>query len=215
MVTVNTSGSYQLKTTDVDITISTGAIATVVIVPPIPYTIGGQKSVTLLPAQSITLKLNQKNWAISGNTQANNIPPLEANKYLSNDGTRLLWRAIISGVSSVFGRTGNVTAQDGDYTASQVTFVPSGNITATNVQDAIEQLNTQSEHTVDPFYTVALQTAYTIPELANTTVIQVQYGNMMLIPTQWDKPFSSDIFTFTDTSFPVEDGTYVVIKYKL
>ena len=40
-------------------------------------------------------------------------------------------------VTSVFGRAGNVVAAQGDYTASQVTFVPHGTITATNVQDAI------------------------------------------------------------------------------
>lgn len=49
----------------------------------------------------------------------------------------------ISGdVISVFGRGGIVTAQSGDYTASQITNVASGNITATNVQSAINQLDT-------------------------------------------------------------------------
>lgn len=43
-------------------------------------------------------------------------------------------------VISVFGRAGMVVAETGDYTASQITNVPSGSITATNVQSAINQL---------------------------------------------------------------------------
>lgn len=43
-------------------------------------------------------------------------------------------------VLSVFSRTGVVTAQNGDYTASQVTNVPSGNLAATEVQAALNEL---------------------------------------------------------------------------
>jgi hypothetical protein len=43
-------------------------------------------------------------------------------------------------VASVFGRTGAVTAQSGDYTASQITNVPAGTIAATDVQGAINEL---------------------------------------------------------------------------
>lgn len=46
-------------------------------------------------------------------------------------------------VSSVFGRQGTVTAQSGDYTASQVTNVPAGNIAATTVQAALNELDTE------------------------------------------------------------------------
>lgn len=44
-------------------------------------------------------------------------------------------------VTSVFGRIGAVTAQSGDYTASQVTNVPAGTIAATDVQAAINELD--------------------------------------------------------------------------
>ena len=44
-------------------------------------------------------------------------------------------------VASVFGRTGNVTATNGDYTASNITNVPAGNIVATEVQAAINELD--------------------------------------------------------------------------
>lgn len=43
-------------------------------------------------------------------------------------------------VTSVFGRTGAVTAQNGDYTATQITNTPAGTIAATNVQGALNEL---------------------------------------------------------------------------
>jgi hypothetical protein len=44
-------------------------------------------------------------------------------------------------VASVFGRTGTVTATNGDYTASNITNVPAGNIVATEVQAALNELD--------------------------------------------------------------------------
>ena len=49
--------------------------------------------------------------------------------------------SIDSKVLSVFGRVGVVTAQSGDYTASQVTNVASGNVSAITVQAAIDELD--------------------------------------------------------------------------
>lgn len=46
-------------------------------------------------------------------------------------------------VSSVFGRTGAVVAVAGDYTGSLVTNVPAGDIVATTVQAAINELDTE------------------------------------------------------------------------
>jgi Chaperone of endosialidase len=46
-----------------------------------------------------------------------------------------------NGVSSVFGRTGTITAQNGDYTASQISNTPAGNISSATVQGAINQLD--------------------------------------------------------------------------
>ena len=44
-------------------------------------------------------------------------------------------------VASVFGRTGTITATNGDYTASNITNVPAGNVAATEVQAAINELD--------------------------------------------------------------------------
>jgi hypothetical protein len=59
------------------------------------------------------------------------------------NGTLAVWEKwdVSDAVSSVFGRTGAVTAQAGDYEASEVTFTPAGTIAATDVQAAIEELD--------------------------------------------------------------------------
>lgn len=47
------------------------------------------------------------------------------------------------GVTSVFGRAGVVVAVNGDYTASNITNVPAGNIGAVTVQAAVNELDTE------------------------------------------------------------------------
>lgn len=53
-----------------------------------------------------------------------------------------------SGVTSFNGRTGAVLPLAGDYTASQITNVPAGNITAVNVQNALNQLDSIKQATI-------------------------------------------------------------------
>lgn len=48
-------------------------------------------------------------------------------------------------VSSVFGRSGAIVAVAGDYTASQITNVAAGSISATDVQAAINELDTEKQ----------------------------------------------------------------------
>jgi hypothetical protein len=70
-----------------------------------------------------------------------------------------IWEQSPSGddVLTVFGRLGNVVADAGDYTASQVTNVPSGNLAATDVQAALDEL--QSD--IDILATSSSVTAHT------------------------------------------------------
>lgn len=58
-----------------------------------------------------------------------------------------VWQKVPSSaaVSSVFGRTGAVTATAGDYTATQVTNTPAGGIAATTVQAAVNELDTDKQ----------------------------------------------------------------------
>jgi hypothetical protein len=70
---------------------------------------------------------------------------------LSTDGAgNLSFIAIPSApVSSVYGRTGAVVAQAGDYNAGQVTNTPAGSIAATTVQAALNELDTEKASTAD------------------------------------------------------------------
>lgn len=52
-------------------------------------------------------------------------------------------------VVSVFGRIGMVTAESGDYTASQITNVPAGGIEATTVQAALDELDLEKFNSAD------------------------------------------------------------------
>lgn len=85
-------------------------------------------------------------------------------------------------VTSVFSRTGTVTAQNGDYTASNITNVPAGNIAATDVQAALNELDTEKQATGN--YITALTGDVTASwpwsasaTLANTAVTPASYTN--------------------------------------
>jgi len=63
--------------------------------------------------------------------------------WVISDGTE--WAKVdnTDAVFTVFGRNGNILANAGDYTAEQITNVPAGNITATQMQAAINELDTE------------------------------------------------------------------------
>lgn len=60
---------------------------------------------------------------------------------------------IVGIVDSIFGRTGVVVAVDDDYDASQVENTPAGSITATDVQAAINELDTEKAALASPTFT--------------------------------------------------------------
>lgn len=60
-----------------------------------------------------------------------------------------------SSVTSVFSRTGAVVATSGDYSASQITNTPAGNIAATNAQSALNELDTEKLSATDASVTNA------------------------------------------------------------
>jgi len=67
-----------------------------------------------------------------------------ANQVLSTDGSgNLLWTADNDSISTVFGRSGAVTALASDYDAEQIDNIPSGNISSSNVQAAIDELDAE------------------------------------------------------------------------
>jgi fibronectin-binding autotransporter adhesin len=79
-----------------------------------------------------------------------------------------LWERAPSGsaVASVFGRTGAVTAQSGDYTASQLTNVAAGNISSVTVQAAIDELDAEKLGSLNGIST----TSQTFANDANITI---------------------------------------------
>jgi hypothetical protein len=70
-----------------------------------------------------------------------------AGQVLSSDASgNMSWITIPSApIATVFGRSGAVTQVAGDYTASQITNTPAGSIAATNVQAALNELDTDKE----------------------------------------------------------------------
>jgi len=68
---------------------------------------------------------------------------LGAGDFLIHNGT--VWQVAPSSntINTIFGRTGNVTASTGDYIAAQITNIASGTISATDVQSALNELDTE------------------------------------------------------------------------
>lgn len=77
-----------------------------------------------------------------GTLAAFNDAPSNGSQYARLDGA---WAVVSGGVTSVFTRTGAVVAANGDYTASQITNTPAGNIQTTTVQAALNELDTEKQ----------------------------------------------------------------------
>jgi len=59
------------------------------------------------------------------------------------DGTIVDLQASAAGVASFEGRTGFVISAPGDYTANEITYVPSGGLSSITVQNAIDELDSE------------------------------------------------------------------------
>ncbi len=66
-----------------------------------------------------------------------------AGDFIIHNGTKWEVAPSSSAVSSVFGRTGSVAAQSGDYAALQITNTPAGTISAITVQAALNELDSE------------------------------------------------------------------------
>jgi len=78
---------------------------------------------------------------VDGSTNLNGITDWKVGDWAIYNGT--IWQKVDNSesVTSVFGRVGSITAVAGDYSAAQITNTAAGSITATNVQDAINELD--------------------------------------------------------------------------
>lgn len=79
--------------------------------------------------------------SVAGATSLDGVADWNVGDYVVNNGAA--WEKIDNSdqVVSVHGRQGTVVANAGDYTAAQVGFAPAGNLAATDVQTAIEELD--------------------------------------------------------------------------
>lgn len=92
--------------------------------------------------------------------------------FIISNGTSWDWCDNVDSITSVFGRTGNVTAQAGDYTAAQVTNTPSGNISATTVQAALNELDSEKLDLTTASSTYATKTTTAKLTLGTCTTAQ-------------------------------------------
>ena len=96
------------------------------------------------------------------------------NDALVFDGTNWVPSAI---VNSFNGRTGAVSPASGDYTAADITNTPAGNIAATDVQSAINELDTEKAPLASPAFTgvvgLPIYTKATLPTVVEGALIYV------------------------------------------
>lgn len=126
-------------------------------------------------------------------------------------------------VSTVFGRTGTVVAVSGDYTATQVTNTPAGNIASTTVQAALNELDTEKE----PAITIGTSTQYyrgdkTMQTLNKAAVGLSSVDNTAdtakpvstLQQTAIDAKVANTITSGVTTIAPAQDAVYTALAGK-
>lgn len=116
-----------------------------------------------------------------------------------------------SGVTSFNGRTGAVLPLAGDYTAAQITNVPAGNITAINVQTALNQLDSIKQATI----TGAASTITTSNLTANLALISNGAGKVATsVTTATELSFVSGVTSSIQTQLNAK-GTGTVTSVAL
>lgn len=83
--------------------------------------------------------------SVSGSTTLGGVSSWSAGDWVVCNGTAWEQTLNTNAITSVFGRTGTVTAQSGDYTGLQITNTPAGGISAITLQVAVNELDTEKE----------------------------------------------------------------------
>jgi hypothetical protein len=117
----------------------------------------------------------------------------------------------VAGVGSFNTRTGSVVPANGDYTAAQITFTPAGGIAASNVQVAIEELDTEKAPKASPVFTgtvtlptVLLQNSVTV---TNTSIIAFANSSN----TYDGSTAGASLFKFSDNNFYFDNYDGILI----
>ena len=115
-------------------------------------------------------------------------------------------------VDSVFGRTGVVIAVAGDYDADQITVIPFGDITATDVQTALEELKADIDAFVDTDNQTAAEVPFTPTGTLTSTDVQSAIeeldSTVAAIPT-----FGFFIGAFTISNLPSASDNFNNLAY--
>ncbi len=101
-------------------------------------------------------------------------------------------------------RTGAVTAQSGDYNAGQITNTPAGNIAATNVQAAINELDTEKAEIGVPSFTYSTAGSTITPDLT--------YSNKLV---RVDAAGAQTFYLPDDATLDFPDGTVISVTQML
>lgn len=152
--------------------------------------------------------------SVAGTTALDGISDWAVGDWVISDGSA--WEKIDNTdlVSSVFGRTGAITATNGDYTASNITNVAAGNISSTDVQAALNQLDSIKQATITGGATTIVSSNLTVSRalvsdgsgkvaVATTTATEIGYVNGVTsaIQTQLNaKVDNSHVYAFSDLS---------------
>lgn len=158
----------------------------------------------------------------AGATELNGIASWGENDWVVCSGSE--WQRIVNSipVNSVLGRTGAITAQTGDYSADQITFNPASGITATNLEDALQQAKDSGVSSELPSGAVLIGDASDMARavslsgdatLSNTGVITIASG---AITTDNLAPGAVDGSVIADgsiTSSKIADGAVSFVKW--
>ncbi len=144
--------------------------------------------------------------SVAGSTSIDGISDWEIGDWIIFNGTVYEKVDNTDAVSSVFGRTGTVVAAEDDYTASDITNVPAGNIAATDVQGAIAELDSEkaaASHTHLEADITDLQ-SYLLNLLEDTTP---QLGGMLDVNGQSIGDGTLELLKFVETASAVNEIT--------
>ena len=100
-------------------------------------------------------------------------------------------------VQTVFGRQGTVIAANGDYTASQVTNVPSGNLAATNVQTALNELQSNIDLITPPIGDIPLTVFNAADNQSSVNVSGLVFNNATI------RSFDALVSVYVDATLPL------------
>ena len=137
----------------------------------------------------------------------------DVNDVVIYNGTTWGKMAVTNDVVSVFGRKGAITPQANDYNSTQVSHTPSGNIAASNIGAAINELDTEKASTADLGTTNTnlgnLQTSFNNHNHAHSTITDDEAArHLPALTTSADYLRGDGSFATFPTSLPPASHTH-------